>query len=543
MENLLAGLAHDFAGLIVPLTAVFAFILPLLSKIVKNKLFPLAYTFIITSLVVLATTTIYLHVSSTGKPIVYAFGGWPPPIGISYEIDSFNALLGLYAGWTLLALMLFNAWYNRELDEPEWYYTLFLGFEAGVLGCFYTGDLFNLFVMLEVLSISVYGLIAYHKNNPGSLEAAMKYGILGATATTLYFIGLIIIYGFYGSLNMADILETNTKLYAVINDPRYAVYVEPAMLVSALAVSLALWVFTFKAGLFPNHFWLPDAYCEAPTPVSAALSSLSEIVGVYVVIRILYTVFPASSPLGYMYRTIVLTLLLILGFIGGVIGALMMFTQSDLKRLLGYSSVSHIGLLFIALSIGFISPPDNILRIAFIAVATHIIAHGFGKLLIFSSSEVFIRSAKSKIMDEMRGIGRRYPLVSMAFIAGFLNLMGVIPFIGFFSKLLMYQAYMGIGQVLPAIGIVIVSALSLPGYAKAIYSIVFSTPVREYEDVSIGWYKYYLVILAFILLVLGILFTILYNVFDNLVNNSITSYGYMLYRDAYLNIRRLLGGG
>ena len=274
VEGLLHGLAYDFAGLIVPLTAIFAFILPLASKIVKNKLFPLAYSLVVTLLIVLGTTIIYIDVSSTGKPIVYAFGGWPPPVGISYEIDSFNALLGLYAGWVLLGLMLFNAWYNRNLDEPEWYYTLFLGFAAGVLGCFYTGDIFNLFVMLEVLSISVYGLIAYFKNNPGSVEAAIKYGILGATATTIYFIGVMVIYGFYGTLNMADLLDINIKLYGMLKTEELA---RAAILVSALAVSLALWVFTFKAGLFPNHFWLPDAYCEAPTPVSAALSSLSEI--------------------------------------------------------------------------------------------------------------------------------------------------------------------------------------------------------------------------------------------------------------------------
>ena len=540
MEELLYGLAYDFAGLIVPITALFAFLLPLASKIVKDKRFPLAYSFVITVLIVVATTTIYARVALTGRPIVYAFGGWPPPVGISYEIDGFNALLGLYAGWLLLGLMIFNAWYNKNLDEPEWYYTLFLGFAAGVLGCFYTGDVFNLFVMLEVLSISVYGLISYFKNNPGSVEAAIKYAILGATATTIYFIGLVVIYGFYGSLNMADILNANIKLFSLLNVAEIA---RTAILVSGLAVSLSLWVFTFKAGLFPNHFWLPDAYCEAPTPVSAALSGLSEIVGVYAAIRFLYTIFPAESPLAYVYRDVILVLLLILGFAGGVIGALMMFIQNDIKRLYGYSSISHIGLLFMILAIGFATRDDLVLRVACIAVAAHIIAHGLGKLLLFSSSEVFIEASGSKIMDEMRGVGRKYPLVSAAFIAGFLNLMGAIPFLGFFSKLLMYQAYMSIGQVLPAIGIVIVSALSIPGYAKAIYSVVFGTPIKEYKDVNVGWYKYFLVIIAITLLVLGIAFMYLYGVLDSLVNNSLTRYGYMLYRDQYIRVRNMLWGG
>ncbi len=533
------GMGYDFAGLIVPLLALFTFILPLLSKIVKNKSFPGVYTFIISILVCLATTSIYLRVVNTGKPIVYGFGGWPPPIGISYEIDSFNGFLGLYVGWIMVLIVLFSLWYNKNLDEPEWYYTLLLGFFIGVLGCLYTGDVFNLFVMIEVLSISAYGLIAYHKNNPASLEAAIKYGILGATATTIYFIALVIIYGSYSTLNMGHILTLNLALSSTIKThalgPGY-------VLASTLAVSLALWVFTFKAGLFPNHFWVPDAYGEAPTPVSAAFSTVSEMVGVYMFIRFLYTVFPALSPLG-MYRYVVLEILLILGFIGGVVGALMMFIQRDIKRFLGYSSISHIGLIFMIASINYLPVDDTVLKIAFTAVLAHIVAHGLGKLLLFMSSEVFIEASGSKIMDDMRGIGRYYPWISIAFTIGFLNLMGAIPFLGFFSKLLMYQAFMSIGQVLPAIGIIIVSALSIPGYAKALYSIVFSVPVKEYKALKIGGYKYLLILIGLSLLVLGILFPYLSNILNNIIDSSLTMKGLSLYQQAFEETMRSLWGG
>ncbi|MEM0380250.1 MAG: proton-conducting transporter membrane subunit [Desulfurococcaceae archaeon] len=539
---MLRQLAFDFTGLTVPLIATFAFILPLLSKIARNRLFPAIYALIISVFIVVATTTIYVEVSSSGKPIVYAFGGWPPPIGIAYEIDGFNAILGFYAGWIILLITLFSIWYNNELDEPEWYYTLLLGFNAGLLGCFYTGDVFNLFVMLEVLSISIYGLVSYHKNNPVSLEAAFKYAIIGATATTIYFIGLIIIYGWYSSLNMAHILEINIEIYEkhlVKGETGW----ESVIMASTLAVSLALWVFTFKSGLFPNHFWIPDVYCEAPTPVSALLPSLSEIMGVYIVVRFLYTIFPAASPIGFMYRKLVLSILLILGFIGGVIGALMMFIQRDVKRILGYSSISHIGLMFMILSIGAFSNDDNVLRIAFTALLTHIIAHGLSKVLLFSSIEVFIKSSGSKIMDDMRGVGRKYPLVSLALIIGFLNLAGVIPLIGFFSKLLMYQAYMSIGQVLPALGIIIISALSIPGYAKPIYSIVFSTPVSEFRYLNIKWFKYYLLILTISLFILGVVFISIYSILDNIVYDSLTTHGLMKYLHAFEETVYKLRGG
>ncbi|MET1160391.1 MAG: proton-conducting transporter membrane subunit [Thermoprotei archaeon] len=534
------SLAYDLTGLTVPLIALFAFILPLVQKIVKHKLFPGLYALVIMLFTVFSTTTIYYEIARTGKPIVYAFGGWPPPLGISYEVDAFNGLLGMYAAWILLGVLLFSLWYNHNLDEPEWYYTLLLGLTAGALGCFYTGDVFNLFVMLEVLSISVYGLIAYYKNNPGSLEAAMKYGIIGATATTIYFIGLMIIYGSYGSLNMADILSINVVIRELME---MGIIGTGFILAATLAVSLSLWVFTFKAGLFPNHFWLPDAYCESPTPVAAALSGVSEIVGVYAAIRFLYTVFPSLSPIGYTYRSIVLGILLVLGFLGGVIGALMMLVQRDIKRLLAYSSVSHIGLMFMIASIAFVPVSDKIIALGFTALLVHIIAHGISKLLLFSASEVFIEASGTKIMDDMRGIGRKYPLVSMALIAGFLNLMGAIPFLGFYSKLLMYQTFIEAGQVLPAIGIVVISAISILGYAKAIYSLVLSAPVKEQNgEIRVGAFKYFLALLAIILLITGIIFPLLYSWIHELPGQAFTLIGLEKYHSAYLEVRRMLWG-
>jgi len=546
--NWIYSLGENLAGLIVPLTALFAFILPLIQKLVRNKKYPGIYALIITLFNAVATTFIFLRVyylrdSVTGlsKPIVYGFGGWPPPIGISYEIDGFNSLLGLYIGWVMVLITLFSIWYNRKLDEPEWYYTLLLGFEVGLLGIIYTGDVFNLFVMIEVLAISSYGLISYHKNNPGSIEAAIKYAILGATATTIYFMALVIIYGSYGSLNMGDLSIINRRIYFAIETAK--VGWEAYVLASTLAVSLSLWVFTFKAGLFPNHFWIPDAYCEAPTPVSAALSSLSEMTGVYMFVRFLYTIFPAYSPVGIYYRSIVLEIVLILGFAGGVVGALMMFIQRDIKRLLGYSSISHIGLMFMIASINFIGVSDEVLRIAFIALATHIIAHGLSKTMLFTSSEIFIEASGTKIMDDMAGVGRKYPWISMAFIVGFLNLMGAIPFIGFFSKLLMYQAFMSAGLVLPAVGIIIVSALSIPGYAKAIYSIIFNVPKKQYNDIKLGGFKILVVSIALITLILGILFTYLYGALDHLVNSSLTSLGTLNYQNGFWETFKQLGGG
>ncbi|MEM1662162.1 MAG: proton-conducting transporter membrane subunit [Desulfurococcaceae archaeon] len=535
-------LAYNLLGLTVPVTALFAFSLPLLHKIIGRRRFPGIYASIITCFNTFSTTIIALGVWKNRSPIVYPFGGWPPPLGIMYEVDYFNATLGLYVGWIMLAVIGFSLWIDRKFDEPEWYYTLIIGFEAGVLGCLYTGDLFNLFVMIEVLAISSYALTSYYKSKHEAIEAAFKYGILGATATTIYFLGLVIIYGFYGSLNMADILDKTILMRIEVEYYGYTLlnkhFIDSGIVSTTLALALTLWVFTFKSGLFPNHFWIPDVYTGSPTPVAAALSSVSEMIGVYATVRLLYTVFPIGSIIGSNYRSFIMIALMILGFISGVIGALMMMIQKNIRRLLAYSSISHIGLMFMILSIQFTNIPHIALKIAVIALFTHIVSHGLSKLTLFWSSEFFYDKAGTDVLDDMRGVGRRYPLASLAFITGFLNLIGAIPFIGFYSKLLMYQSFIEAGNIPAAIGVVVITALSIPGYAKAIYTVVFATPSKDYGggDSRIGLV---IAVLAFLTLAIGLAYGYLYRLlYDSPFTTSITSYHD--YLNAFINTKEQL---
>jgi multicomponent Na+:H+ antiporter subunit D len=522
-------LAYDLTGLTLPVLALFAFTLPLLARVFGERRFPAIYALVAMLFAGFSSTIIYYHVVVGGDRIVYWFGGWPPPMGIVYEVDSFNAVLALFTAWLMVIISIYSIWYNKHFDEPEWYYVLLIGLNAGMLGCLYTGDVFNLFVMLEVLGISAYALVAYYKNRHEAVEAAMKYGIIGATATTIYFIGLMIIYGVYGTLNMADLVSKNYNLY-LIGDERLASIGASAL----LAISLSLWVFTYKSALFPNHFWLPDAHPEAPTPVSAALSGLVVNIGVYATVRFLYTLFSPLSPFGLYYRSIVLIVLLILGFLGGFIGALMMMIQKDIKRLLAYSTVSHIGLISMASSIGFINGSEAVVLLGLTAMIYHIITHGIGKALLFMSSGVFIDAAGTRNIDDMRGVGRYYPLTSIAFIMGFLSLMGLIPFGGFFSKLLMYQAFMSANMVLPAAGVIIISALSVLGYVKAIYSIVFSASNRKYRIISLKGIDLLLFMLALFLLMLGLTYPWVRNGLYSIVSSSLSRSGVLGYMHSAL---------
>lgn len=520
----LSRLGYDLTGLTVPVLALFAFTLPLFAKIFGHRRFPGMYALISSVFAAASSTIIYFVVARSSKPIMYTFGGWSPPIGIIYEVDQFNAVIGLFTAWLMLVITLYSLWYNKHLDEPEWYYILLIGLNAGMLGCLYTGDVFNLFVMLEVLGISAYALVAYHKNRHEAVEAAIKYGIIGATATTIYFIGLVIIYAVYGTLNMADLAFKNFELHS--GGARHLSSIGAA---SLLAVSLSLWVFTYKSALFPNHFWLPDAHPEAPTPVSAALSGLVVNIGVYATVRFLYTLFGECSPLSLYYREAVLLMLLIMGFLGGFIGALMMMYQRDIKRLLAYSTVSHIGLIYMVASIGLVTGDEAVVLLGLTAMTYHIITHGIGKALLFMSSGVFIDAAGTRNMDGMRGVGRKYPLVSLSFVFGFLSLMGLIPFSGFFSKLLIYQAFIEANMIVPAIAVIVISAISVLGYSKAIYTVIFSVPNKEYRKVELRGVNILLLILAITLLLLGVFYPWIKDAIYSSISSSLSVEGVMKY--------------
>jgi len=524
-------------GFVVPLIAIAAFALPLISLKIKKKIFYDAYTLLFSLIAFIVSLDVFLHAYTSGEPILYPFGGWPPVIGVVYEVDGFSAILGVLTTSVMLLIVAYSIWYTRFMDEYTWYYTLLLGLEAGLLGCLYTGDAFNLFVMIEVLAISTYGLVAYYRSRPQAIEAAIKYAIIGAVATTLYFLSLVFIYAAYGSLNMADIALKSMGVYSQISGGVYGNIASA----SATALALALWTFTFKAALFPNHFWLPDAHPEAPTPVSAALSGLVVNVGVYATARFLYTMFGETSVLADIgFRKAVFTALLILGIMSGIIGALLMIVQNDVKRLLAYSTISHVGLLFMALAVGLTDVVESI-RTGLVALVYHIINHSVGKALLFLAVGILIHASGTRDLDGMCGVGRLYPLASLSLILGFFQLMGFPGFGGFFSKLLLYQAYLSAGMLIPAIMVVIISAISILGYIRAVYAIVFMPPRTGLSRLTgLDKVSAITLLMGVACIALGVLAPYLIPVLSKIIDESLMTKGVVNYINTYLRYLRSL---
>lgn len=481
---------HSIGGL--PLFLIIAaFSLPLATFKIKSKAFYHVYATVVTG-IALALSAINLGLVMNRGTMIYFFGGWPPPLGIVYEVDSVGALFGVLVASIMFLAVLYSIWYMKDFDGVEWYYVLMLGLAAGSIGCVYTGDAFNLFVMIEVLSIAAYALVAFFRSKPEALEAAIRYGLVGATATTMYFLALVFLYGSFGTVNMADLAlkvrpwlaTSNPEVVHYFNQLSGSLFGNP-VLGAAVAIALSLWAFTFKAALFPNHFWLPDANPEAPTPVSAIFAAVIDSIGIYAVLRFMYTIFGPDSILAsnafVNIRGAVMTILFILGLASALVGALLLAIQKDVKKLLAYSAISHVGFIFMGLAVGTSAVSEGIRSLAVAAVLYHVISNSIGEALLFMTSGVFIMSAGSRNLDVLAGIGRKYPVALVGTVIGVLHLFGVPPLAGFFSKYALFTAMLDAGNVVGAVALVAITGVSLLGYVRFMYIIWLGKPKEVVE--------------------------------------------------------------
>ncbi|MEM2005507.1 MAG: proton-conducting transporter membrane subunit [Zestosphaera sp.] len=445
-----------------------AFIVPVLRLVIRDPRFFRAYASLVSLIALMMTSYIAVEVLNEGI-VNYWFGGFRPPLGISYTVDALSAVLGLLSMFILTLSIIYSTWMMRSRGEYL-FYTFMLTLGAGSLGCLYTGDVFNFFVMLEALSISAYALVSFYRDNPKAVEASIRYAIVGMIATSLYLLAAFIIYGSFGTLNMADVaLKSRLPNARVMFS---GVVFGNVVFSSAVAVALSMWTFTFKAAIFPNHFWLPDANPEAPTPVSALFVAVIDLIGAYGVIRFLYTVFGDGSVVG-VFRSNVLSVLHVLGVLSAIVGALLLVVQRDVKKFIAYSTISHMGLAFMALTVG--------TREGITAAVLQLTSNSLSEALLFYSAGIAIVASGRAV--ESLGVLRRYRLASIAFVVGLLNLFGVVPaFVGFWSKVLIFTSLVSSGYLASAVALIVSTGISGVGYVRLIYFLVKSeTSPREDE--------------------------------------------------------------
>ena len=346
--------------------------------------------------------------------IHYYFGGWLAPWGIEYVIDHLNAMmLVLVSGSSLLVAV-----YSRESLEAElpdrivYFYTLFLLQVTGFLGIVITGDLFNLFVFLEIASLSGYALIATGED--GAPLASFRYIILGTVGACFYLLGVGYLYMVTGSLNIADLAEILPGLY----DSKVVL-----VAFSFFMVGIAL-----KMALFPLHVWLPDAYTKAPSVASALIAPLMTKIAVYVMIRIMFTVFRPYFSIELLPVT---EIMLYAGIIAILVGAVMALAQKDFKRMLCYVVIAEAGYMVGGVGIA------N--AVAIKGAILHIMNDVVMTLGLFAVAGILAYKMKNHKIVAFKHIFKKMPFTMAAFLVIALSVIGVPPTCGFFSKWYLIQ--------------------------------------------------------------------------------------------------------
>ena len=394
----------------------------------------------------------------SGRTLVHYMGGWEPiagrALGISFSADPLGMVFALMASGVGLLLVLYALSELRDLGGRELgnFACLFLLLDAGLIGAALTADLFNLFVWFEVSALASYALTAFFLERPLALEAAFKMLVLTTLASFAVFIGTALLYQSHGGLNLAQLQGSLDGTAA------------PAVVV---AVGLLIGGYATKAGLVPFHTWLPDAHTAAPGPVSALFSGLMVNLGIVACGRLAFLVVDRSDiP--------VLGLLTALGVASGLLGAVMALFQDDLKRLLAFDTVSQMGVLALALGTG--TP-------AGLAGATyHMVNHALFKSLLFLCAGAVVHTLGVERLSEMGGLARRKPALAAAFVVGIAAIVGVPPFNGYFSLVLIHEgvreAHAGaLVAVLLAMEVLTVAAL-----ARAAWLAFFRPREEPYED-------------------------------------------------------------
>jgi multicomponent Na+:H+ antiporter subunit D len=388
-----------------------------------------------------------------GAVISYAIGNWPPPWGIEYRVDGLSSfVLLIVSGMAALTLPYSRASIEREIPREQHYlfYTMFALCLTGLLGITITGDAFNIFVFMEISSLSSYVLIALGRDRR-ALVAAYQYLIMGTIGATFIVIGIGLLYLMTGTLNLADMAS------------RLSQTGETRPVLAALAfltVGISL-----KLALFPLHKWLPNAYTYAPPAVTAFLAATATKVSVYLLIRFYYSVFGETLVFQALPSSQVLLLLSLAAMFAA--SAVAIF-QHDLKRLFAYSSVAQIG--YITLGISF----DSVTGLT--ASIVHLFNHAVTKGAVFLLIGCAVAVVGGSTLSRLAGLARVMPVTSFGILLGGLSLIGVPGTAGFISKWYLILAALEKGQYWLALAIVASSLLAIAYVWRFVEVAYFRTP-------------------------------------------------------------------
>lgn len=398
-----------------------------------------------------ASVTLLKFISVSGS-FSYWLGGWRPPFGIAFQIDSFNALILLLVSFLAFACAVYaKSSVESELPDrvcPFW--CLYLLLITGLLGIIVTGDLFNLFVLLEVASLTGYALVAVGSRN--ATVAGFRYLVIGSIGACFYLLGVGYLYIATGTLNMADLAQILPDVYGT----------KPII----TAFTFIVTGFGIKIALFPLHSWQPDAYTHAPSAVSIIISTAVAKTFAYALVRVIFSVFTIQ-----FVKTVlpVFTFICWLAAAAIVVGSVSAIFQDNLKRVLAYSSIANVG--YIVLGVGLAVKSSLGLTPAIM----HMVNHALIKAAMFMAACGFIHKLGLHNISDFEGLSRKMPVSAMVLITASLAMIGLPPGGGFVSKWYLILAAIDAGQHL-FVFVIFGSTLLMLVYFWRIIEIMYIRP-------------------------------------------------------------------
>lgn len=408
----------------------------------------------ITTLILLGLSVLAMWTIVTKGTLVYSVGSWKLPIGIALVLDGLAAFMLITVNLIAFSVSIYSISYMKRFTSKWKFYTLFLLMVAGMNGVVVTGDIFNLFVFLEIASVASYALVAFGTERH-ELEAAFKYTVMSTVGSLFILLGIVFLYSYTSTLNMADMAN---------------VLAQKGMSNIVIMVSiLFIMGFGLKAALVPFHAWLPDAHPSAPAPISAMLSGvLIKSLGIYTLCRFFYNIIGINSSFS--------SILMILGTLSMVIGVFLAIGQWDFKRLLAYHSISQIG--YVILGIGLGTP------LGIIGGLFHLFNHSVFKSLLFLNSGAVEYATGTRDLKKMGGLMTKMPITGATSLIASMSIAGIPPFNGFWSKLIIIIACVQANRLGYAFWAVLASILTLASFTKVMKYAFFGEPRKRWSEVK-----------------------------------------------------------
>lgn len=513
-----------------PITAIFApfmcaFIVALCGE--RWPKFKKAVTIVATVISLIAMFMMVKPVLIEKEIITYWLGNWTPienwAVGIGLEIDAFGLMVGLIITFTCFLSSLYSVKYMEKDNGHEKYYALFLLLAGSMIAYSLSGDLFNMYVMIEIMTFSAIALTSFRNHLYKSIEAGFKYLVIGSLGSSLILLGTVLLYGKTATLNIAQIS-------AVLSANGFDS-------VTNFSLGLMLTGYAVKAFLVPCHTWPPDAHMSAPSSISMLLSGVMSKTGILGIIRILFMMYSAQV----INNRAIAGLIIVWGAITMIVGATMAIVQTDFKRLLAFSSVSQIGYVVVGFGIGMLGV-EGASMLGTYGGIYHMINHATFKCLLFLCAGAVLYKTGTTDTRELGGLYKKMPLTTILFVTGAAAIAGIPPFNGFVSKWMIYRATFEAGYWPVTIVALVVSVMTLAYMVKLGHTVFFgnmSSKVEtiEKKDVSL-WMSFPMIILAILCSVQGLFWNSVSKYIIEPVANSLYNIKYYIaamFNEAYVS--------